>query len=254
MDNAAPTSYDKILSTLRSTIKYNIMEIESLKGSSNSDDIERIQELIDENKKLNEGITQIEENTNELNDNINTINALTEYTSDIIESETILTSERLAKMKSESSNKMRMVEINNYYANKYNDQSDIMKIIIFTCIVVLFLWYINTIVESSIFYVLIAIVAAIGVIVVFWKSYYLMLRNKVDYNQFDFDIKPAKLPKINTLIPGTTGPSRISKGDTGGKGCVNEACCISIDYYSFKNGKCYSSAAAAALSEFTLPK
>jgi hypothetical protein len=243
-------SYGNILSTLTSTIEYNAAEIASLEGSTNSDDVARIQKLTDENKKLNEGILQIQSDTSTLNENIDTINELTAYTSSIIESESILTSDRLAKMKSESSNKMRMVEINNYYANKYNDQSDIMKIIIFTCIVVLFLWYINTIVESSIFYVLIAIVVAIGVIIVFWKSYYLMLRNNIDYNQFEFDVKPAKLPKIDTKIQGTTGPSRISKGDAGAKGCINEACCTGPEYYSFNTGKCYSSIAGATYASF----
>lgn len=250
MGDATTTSYTNILSTLTSTIEYNAAEIASLEGSTNSDDVARIQKLTDENKKLQDGIDQIQNNTSTMNENIETINDLTAYTSNIIESESILTSERLAKMKNESSNKMRMVEINNYYSNKYNDQSEIMKIIILTCVIVLFLWYVNTIVESSIFYVLIAIVVAIGVIVVFWKSYYLMLRNNIDYNQFEFDVKPAKLPTIDTKTQGTTGPSNIHKGDTGAKGCVNEDCCTAPEYFSFKTGKCYSSIAAAAYASF----
>lgn len=240
------TSYDNIISTLQSTINYNIAEINSLEGSTNSNDVARIQTLTDENKKLNDGINQIKNNGANLNDNIQTINELTAYSTDIINSESILTSDRLAKMKNESNNKMRLVEINNYYANKYNDQSEIMKIIILTCVIVLVLWYINTIVQSSIFYLLIAVVVAIGVIVVFWKSYYLMLRNNIDYNQYDFEMKSSKLPKIDTSIPsGSSGPSHMSFGDTGAKGCVNSDCCIAPEYFSFKTGKCYSSIIAA---------
>ena len=245
-------SYNNIISVLQSTIKYNIAEIDSLEGSTNSNDVARIQKLTDENKQLQYGIDQIHSNTTDYNDKIDIINDLTMYTSSIINDESELTSERLAKMKNESSNKMRMVEINNYYANKYNDQSEIMKIIIVTCVIVLILWYINTMVQSSIFYVLIAIVVAIGSIVIFWKSYYLMLRNNIDYNQFDFDVKSSKLPEID-ILHGATG-TLMSSGSTGAANCANADCCISIDYYSFKNGKCYSSAAAAALSEFTLPK
>jgi hypothetical protein len=244
----AATSYDNIIRTLELTIEYNLAEIISLESTNNNgENNAKIQELKDNNIELTAGINQINANAGELDDNIQTINDLTNYTSGIITSESILTSERLAKMKNESSNKMRMVQINNYYANKYNDQSEIMKIIIVTCVIVLILWYINTIVESSIFYVLIAIVVAIGVIIIFWKSYYLMLRNNIDYNQFDFDVKPTKLPKIDSkIVSGTTGPSSMSAGDTGARTCSNSECCIGPEYFSFKTAKCYSSIIAAA--------
>lgn len=246
----ATSSYDNIISTLQSTINYNLAEINSLQGSSNSDDIARVQTLTNENKELNDGILQIQSSTSDLNENIATINDLTMYTSDIIKTESDLTSERLAKMKNESTNKMRMVGINNYYANKYNDQSEIMIIIIVTCLSILILWYINTIVQSSIFYVLIAIVVSVGVITIAWKCYYLIMRNSIDYNQSDFDIKSKNLPEID-ILRGATG-TLMTAGSTGSKDCENEKCCIAPEYYSFKNGKCYASAAAAALSEFSL--
>jgi hypothetical protein len=170
--------------------------------------------------------------------------------SELLESNNTRLSDLLANFTDEPKNKMRLVEINNYYANKYNDQSEIMKIIIVMCVIVLILWYINTIVQSSIFYVLIAIVVAIGCIIIFWKCYYLMLRNNIDYNQYDFDVKSSKLPEIDVLR-GATG-TLMSSGSTGAKSCQNQECCISPDYYSFKNGRCYSSAAAAALSEYTI--
>jgi hypothetical protein len=243
----ATSSYDNLISTLESTINYNLAEIDFLERSTNIDDIERAKTLRAENDKINEGITQINANTSEFNENVNLINDLTSYTTDILNSESILTSDRLAKMKNESTNKMRMVEINNYYANKYNDQSEIMKIIILTCIIVLFLWYVNNIVQSSIFYVLIAVVVAVSCVVIFWKSYYLILRNNIDYDQFDFDIKSDILPKIDTTIPsGSSGPTRLSAGDTGAKNCANADCCIAPEYYSFKTAKCYSSILAAA--------
>jgi hypothetical protein len=243
----AATSYDNIIRTLELTIEYNLAEINSLESTNSDENNEKIQALKNKNIELTAGIKQIRENAGELDDNIQTINDLTNYTSGIIQSESILTSERLAKMKNESSNKMRMVQINNYYANKYNDQSEIMKIIIVTCVIVLILWYINTMVQSSIFYVLIAIVVAIGIIIIFWKSYYLILRNNIDYNQFDFDVKTTKLPKIDSkIVSGSTGASRMSAGDKDAKTCSNSECCIGPEYFSFKTGKCYSSTVAAA--------
>jgi hypothetical protein len=243
-------TYDNIIDTLEKTINYNLAEIASLKDSTDPDDINRTAKLIDDNTKLQKGISDIQNISTNLDEKIETINELTMYTSGIIESESILTSERLAKMKNESNKKMRMVEINNYYANKYDDQSEIMKIIIVTCVIVLFLWYINTMVQSSIFYVLIALVVALGVIIVFWKSYYLMLRNNIDYNQFDFDVKPEKLPKIDTNITaGATGISSMSADDKDAKTCENAECCTVPDYFSFQTAKCYSSMAARVYDE-----
>jgi hypothetical protein len=239
---ATTTSYSNIIPTLEKIIEYNINEMNRV--GTNDDSYE---ELLAETTKLKDAIDELKKTTEDVNFQRTENNRLTKYTSDIINKEAELTTDRLAEIKNESNNKMRLVEVNNYYGSKYNDQSEIMKIIILTCVIVLILWYINTIVQSSIFYVLIAIVVAIGCIVIFWKSYYLMLRNNIDYNQYDFDVKSSKLPNIDTsILSGSTGPSSMSYGDTGSKGCVNEVCCISPEYFSFKTGRCYASAAAAA--------
>ena len=234
-------SYEDIIKIVRNKINRNIKEIERTVDTSIK------QELLSENITLENGINQMLETTQNLDAQITKMNELTKYTSDIIENEAESTTNRLAEIKNDSNNKMRLVEVNSYYGSKYNDQSEIMKIIIVTCVIVLILWYTNTIVQSSIFYVLIAIVVAVGCIIIFWKSYYLMLRNNIDYNQYDFDVKSSKLPNIDTsILSGSSGPSRMSSGDTGSRGCVNEVCCIAPEYFSFKTGRCYASAAAAA--------
>ena len=77
-------SYNNIISVLQSTIKYNIAEIDSLEGSTNSNDVARIQKLTDENKQLQYGIDQIHSNTTDYNDKIDIINDLTNNNKSVI--------------------------------------------------------------------------------------------------------------------------------------------------------------------------
>jgi hypothetical protein len=128
----------------------------------------------------------------------------------------------------DAANKMRLVELNTYYSKKYNEQSDIMKIVIVTCVVVLFLWFLDskefTPIPSSVYTFLIALVFAIGIIVIFFKCYYLLIRDNVDFDQFDFQVKDARLPKIGEPTDNNTSSSGASSIMSGSH-CQDDACC-----------------------------
>jgi hypothetical protein len=150
--------------------------------------------------------------------------------SDIITSQTEINDKRVDSIKTEQNNKMRLVEINSYYSKKYKAQSEIMKIIILVSVISLILWIVDSKqllpIPSFVFTILISLSVTIGLVVIFYKCYYLILRNNVDYDQIDFDIPLDKLPAINT------DPNRKLRGPTGGigsssssDGCKNDECC-----------------------------
>jgi len=146
---------------------------------------------------------------------------------DIITSETEINNKRLENVNNEQNNKMRLVEINSYYGKKYSEQNQIMKIIIFVCVIVLILWFIDSKqllpIPTFIFTILIGLSITIGIFVIFYKCYYLIIRNNVDFDQIDFDIPISKLPKIDTtLVRGLTGSS---SGASGSNFCTNGECC-----------------------------
>ena len=61
----------------------------------------------------------------------------------IVENELNKSKRRLQILEQEKNNKIRLVEINNYYGDKYGEHSQIMKIVIFTLIPIIILVVLN---------------------------------------------------------------------------------------------------------------
>ena len=137
-------------------------------------------------------------------------------------------SSTLDGLQQEKSNKMRLVEINNYYGKKYEFQTDIMKIIILTCVPVLVIsillkkGFIPNLIATG----LIIIIIAAGVIAVARKVIDLNRRNSFNFDQYDHPFNPyavqvnksesTNLADINKLaIPNSCiGPSCCTEGTT----------------------------------------
>jgi predicted RND superfamily exporter protein len=146
----------------------------------------------------------------------------------LIASETEINNERLESVSNEQNNKMRLVEINSYYGKKYNEQNQIMKTVIIVCVVVLILWFVDSKqylkITSFIFTILISLSITIGIFVIFYKSYYLIIRNNIDFDQIDFDIPISKLPKIDTTLASSLTSSSAS-GSGSSNICTGSECC-----------------------------
>ena len=93
----------------------------------------------------------------------------------IIEEELHQAKLQLAELKEEKNNKIRLVEINNYFGEKYAEHADLMKILIFTLvpIIILAVLYNKQILPQTAYYILIAIITLIGAI--FFLCFFSML-------------------------------------------------------------------------------
>lgn len=160
---------------------------------------------------------------------------------DIINSETNLSNERLKNIREEKNNKLRLAQINTYYSKKYGAQSEIMKIIIVSCVIILILWYIKSSellpLPSILFTILISLMVAISSIIIFFKAYYISIRDDNDFDQYNFEIKSSNLPPL--IVP--TG---LNLGDTGSTftntniNCVTDPLLCCPKGYSFENNYC----------------
>jgi hypothetical protein len=85
----------------------------------------------------------------------------------IVENELNEAKRRLSLIEEEKNNKFRLVEINNYYSQKYNDHSNIMKIIIVTCVLILIISFLKNrgLLPGSVYGILFIIIGSIGIIV-----------------------------------------------------------------------------------------
>jgi len=139
----------------------------------------------------------------------------------IVESELNKSKKRLQLLEAEKNNKIRLVEINDYYSDKYAEHSQFMKIIIFTLVPVIILAFLNNkgILPTTIYNILIVIISFIGAYYM-WRRYYsLITRDNMNYQEYDFYFDPTTAPKGNSngddpwlsmKMPGT---------------CVGEYCC-----------------------------
>ena len=114
----------------------------------------------------------------------------------IVESELNRSKGRLDILTVDKNNKIRLVEINDYYGDKYAEHSQLMKI-------------------------LIVIISAISAFF-FWRRYAsIIMRDNMNYQEYDFHFDPNAAP-TGTSSGSTTDPwlSGISAGT-----CIGNACC-----------------------------
>ena len=153
-------------------------------------------------------------------------------------------SNTLDGLQQEKSNKMRLVEINNYYGKKYEFQTDIMKIIILTCVPVLVIsvllkkGFIPNLIATG----LIIIIIAAGVIAVARKVMDLNRRNNFNFDQYDYPFNPYA---VNVTKTETTNLADINKLAIPNS-CIGPSCCTEgTTAWDSTTGKCIRPPAAS---------
>ncbi len=142
----------------------------------------------------------------------------------IVESELNKSKKRLELLEEEKNNKIRLVEINTYFGDKYAEHSQLMKIIIFTLVPIIILAFLNNkgLLPNVIYYGLLIIIALIGGYF-FWNRYAsIIMRDNMNYQEYDWSFNP------NDINTGTTSSSSTSDpwGNAKDYGtCIGDACC-----------------------------
>jgi hypothetical protein len=158
-----------------------------------------------------------------------------------VENELNTAKRRLEALDMEKTNKIRLVEINNYYGDKYVEHGNLMKIIIFTLVPVIILAIINKsgILPDTIYYILIMIIAAIGGYFFWLRFGSIITRDNMNYQTYDWYFDPS------------TAPTGSSSGDDpwaslGSLGtCIGQECCSAGQLYDETIDQCVGSSTAA---------
>lgn len=170
----------------------------------------------------------------------NSKGTLTEQTVaiDIVEKELNMSKRRLKVLEEEKNNKIRVVEINNYYGQKYAEHSDLMKIIVIMLVPILILAILfnKGLIPVKIYYILIGIIAIIGGVYI-WKTVFsIMLRDSMNYQEYDWYFDPSTAP---TATSSSTKDPWASK--VGGGTCIGDACCSDGLVYDYDLNQCITS-------------
>jgi hypothetical protein len=156
----------------------------------------------------------------------------------IVESELNQAKKRLELLESEKNNKIRLVEINDYYGDKYEEHAQLMKIIIYTLIPIIVLIFLNnkSILPTNIVYILLIIISFIGGYF-FWRRFIsIITRDNMHYQEYMwyFDGNNAvnssssiieNDPWLNLNAPGT---------------CIGQYCCSSGQLWDATLNQCIS--------------
>jgi hypothetical protein len=165
------------------------------------------------------------------------IGTLKEQTSaiSIVEDELNRSKNRLKLLEEEKNNKIRLVEINNYYGDRYAEHSSLMKVIIFTLVpvIIITLLHNKSILPDFIYYILLVIISVIGA-VFFWKSFSsIIMRDNMNYDTYDWAFDPKSAPTGSTTSTEDPWESKINYGT-----CIGEYCCSEGQVYDISLNQC----------------
>jgi hypothetical protein len=157
----------------------------------------------------------------------------------IVESELNRTKQRLQYLKMEKNNKIRLVEINEYYSDKYAEHTTLMKIVIFTLIpiIILTIIYNKGLLPTRLYYILFIIIGVVGAIY-FWKTYAsIITRDNMNYDEYNWSFDPNSAPKVNKTVTGTEVDPWTSELL---RTCIGESCCQPDQLFDITLNKCVS--------------
>lgn len=153
---------------------------------------------------------------------------------DIVEKELTRSKERLRILEAEKNNKIRLIEINNYYGDKYEEHAQLMKVVIFTLIPIIVFAYLNNIgiLPNMVYYILLAIVTFIGAYY-FWSIFSsILMRDNMNYQTYDWSFHPDKAPNnASTIEDPWDGGIDLTT-------CVGSTCCSTGMVYNDAINKC----------------
>jgi len=143
---------------------------------------------------------------------------------------------RLALVEEERNNNIRNIEINEYYSEKYSNHTQLMKTIIFMLvpIIILAFLYNKGFIPRFLYLSLLLLVGLVGFYFLFTTFYYMMKRDNMNYQQFDWgDIK-------NPIDSDSNKSSHDPWAGGGGSSttCVGAECCNQYERFDVSMNKC----------------
>jgi len=143
---------------------------------------------------------------------------------EIIENELSIATDEVTKLTADRAAKLRLVEINNYYGDRYTDHTYIMKVVVYTLIPVLALSFVRNYgyLPPTLYGFLVVITVLLGVFFLMRAVGNTMSRDPNNYQEYDWYFDPAHAPPIQK--DGKFRDIWYSSGGGGG-GCTNSGCC-----------------------------
>jgi hypothetical protein len=192
--------------------------------------------------------------TNNLNSSANTLAQQTAAIA-VVERELNESKKRLEQMQDYKTNKLRLVQINNYYGERYAYHSHLMKIVICMFIPILILTILRNkeFIPLWLFSLLVVIIGIIGAVSIFYVVKSMIMRDTMVYDEYNWQFDPNSAPKASASNSAKDPwASNVASADTSCSStgaCVGQDCCSAgYTYYAGKN-KCLPTGTESFISE-----
>ena len=181
----------------------------------------------------------------------------------VVENELNNAKSNLNNLQDAKNNKMRMVEINTYYGQRYQAHTSVMKLIIMITIPLLILAILRKkqLIPSSIASGLTTIILIIGGFLFIRRVYDLYTRDNMNYDEYNWKFDPSKTtPTVyeydrehlkGTKIRDELRNAADNLANNIGLGCVGASCCSRNMTYNKNTHKCVEDASSTTASSTT---
>jgi hypothetical protein len=167
----------------------------------------------------------------------------------IVENQLNEAKKRMESIKDYKLKKLRLVEINNYYGERYAAHSNLMKIVLYMFFPILILAILANygILPGWLFSTLVIIIGVVGIIALGYEIRSMMMRDNMMYREYDWGFNPDTAPKVNTSSKSTLKDPWASSANVAI--CVGQECCDKGYSYNSAQNKCIPSVTESFISE-----
>ena len=164
---------------------------------------------------------------------------------DIVETELNRAKKRLAVIEEEKNNKIRLIEINTYYGQSYDEHANMMKLFIYILIPIigLSLLFKQGFIPSSIYMILNVVIILIGVVLL-WRNYSkIYMHDKLNYPEYNWSFDASAAPTPDLSLSGSNDPwGKINTT------CIGPVCCTTGTNYDYTLNKCVPTSTSTSMN------
>jgi hypothetical protein len=157
---------------------------------------------------------------------------------DTVEKQLNQSKKKLQYLETEKNNKIRLIEINDYYGQKYSEHSSLMKYIIFMLVPIIIISFLfnRGLLPKIIYFILLVIIAVIGSVFITYRLLSIWNRDNMNYQAYMWSFNIKNAPSSVNTDDKDPWASNLSIGT-----CIGDNCCSNGMTFDSNTDKCVSS-------------
>ena len=174
------------------------------------------------------------------------------YAITIVEKQLNEAKKKLELLEMDKNNKIRLIEINDYYGEKYEEHSTLMKYIIFMLVPIIIISFLfnKGFLPKIIFYILLLIITLVGSIFIIYCLLSIWSRHNMNYQEYLWSFNVKNAPTVIKKSGGDIDPWLSSDPLNIGT-CVGSNCCTTGMKYDNKLNQCVPNESSCSLESKT---